>query len=67
MQGVKKLVTLTVDFSDVPQEDMDRHISSSGRLYHTINYDIEISIQSSLEFSLVVEGKKYGSMTVNYH
>jgi hypothetical protein len=67
MQSVKVLATLHVDLSDVLKKDMKQRKSFSGKTYYTIRYDIEMSIQASIEFSLVIKGKTYGSITADYH
>jgi hypothetical protein len=61
------LVTkLKVDFSDVPLAEFQRLTSPTGRPYYRIEYDVEISVQSSLEFSVSSKGKKYGTVTASY-
>ncbi|KAL5115879.1 hypothetical protein ACEQ8H_006195 [Pleosporales sp. CAS-2024a] len=64
--SVKKVATLEVDLNDVPQKHMKRKISS-GRPYDIIRFTMEIAVQSSLEFSVLVKGKKYSSLTTTYH
>lgn len=35
-------------------------------MYYELEFDVEICIQSALEFSMSVNGKKYGSVTAKY-
>jgi hypothetical protein len=66
IQGVHEVATLHVKLSDVPQHLFIRHIDSFGLVYHSLSFEVEISVQSSLEFSVSVKGKKYGSVTAKY-
>jgi hypothetical protein len=34
--------------------------------YYELSFFVEISAQSSLEFFLTIDGKKYGSLSANY-
>ncbi|KAH6865782.1 hypothetical protein BKA58DRAFT_413432 [Alternaria rosae] len=40
--------------------------SPVGEPYHSLSYDVAISVQSSLQYSLLVNGKTYGSVTAKY-
>jgi hypothetical protein len=51
---------------EVPQEHYRTHYTAGGRSYYSIDVDVSISLQSALEFFVTVEGKKYGSVTVEY-
>lgn len=66
MQGVKKVVSLQVDLSVVPKDDWKVKRSPSGETYHSLHFSLAIAIQSALEFSLLVNGKSYGSVTAAY-
>jgi hypothetical protein len=57
---------LVVDLSDVPQSAYMTCVSPDGELYHQLRFEVEISVQSSLEFSLLVQGVRYGSVTAKY-
>jgi len=35
-------------------------------LYYSLSFRVEMTIQSSLEFSLLVNGVRYGAVTANY-
>jgi hypothetical protein len=35
-------------------------------MYHEINFHVELSATSSLEYSMSVNGKRYGSVTASY-
>jgi hypothetical protein len=52
--------------SKVPKKEFKAKKGICGRRYHRISYDVEISIQSALEFSFTINGKKYGSITAEY-
>lgn len=65
-QDVYKIATLGVDLSGVPGHLYKACTSPSGASYHTLSFDVEISVQSALEFSLSVNGQKYGSVAAKY-
>ncbi|KAI4909431.1 hypothetical protein J4E90_008128 [Alternaria incomplexa] len=65
-ESIYQVATLIVDLSDVPEEDTELETSASGRKYHTINSVVNISLQSTLDFFITVNGKKYGSLTARY-
>ncbi|KAH7093078.1 hypothetical protein FB567DRAFT_487211 [Paraphoma chrysanthemicola] len=61
------VATLQVDLSNVPNSEFTLHHSSTAnRLYHRLNFNVEISVQGSLEFSLSVKGNKYGAVKASY-
>ena len=66
LQGVYKVATLDVDLSSVPQSFFRAGPSPSGGIYYTLDFRVEITVQSSLEFSLLVNGVRYGAVTANY-
>jgi hypothetical protein len=57
---------LYVDLSDVPEQEFVPLWTPQGRPYKRLDYDVEMSLQSSLEFSVSVKGKKYGAVTAKY-
>lgn len=57
---------LTVDLSSVPKKEFKVKRGRAGCRYYRLDYEVEISIQTCLEFSLSVNGKKYGSVSANY-
>jgi hypothetical protein len=63
---VFEVTTLIVDFADVPAHEIKRCVNSAGRTYFRIDYEVQFSVQSSLEFSMSVKGKRYGSVTASY-
>ncbi|KAI4710800.1 hypothetical protein J4E89_004390 [Alternaria sp. Ai002NY15] len=65
-KGVFSVVTLTIDLSKVPKKEFKARRSPDRRQYHQISYEVEISIQSALQFSCSVEGKNVGSITAKY-
>lgn len=60
------MATLTVDLNKVPKNYFKSKRSPTGVRYHELNYEVAISVQSSLEFSVLVDGRKYGSITAKY-
>jgi hypothetical protein len=66
IQDVYTVATLMADLTDVPLSEFKRMKSPSGLLYYLLDFQIEITIQSALEFSLNVDGKKYGAITATY-
>ncbi|KAH3975901.1 hypothetical protein HBH98_042340 [Parastagonospora nodorum] len=65
-KSIYRLATLEVDLSGVPQDEFEVLRSPSGHTYHRIIYTVDISIQSSLDFSVSIGGKKYGRITARY-
>ena len=57
---------MEVDLSGVPQSAYETCTSMHGGVYHRLDIKVEMVIQSSLEFSLMVEGVRYGAVTANY-
>jgi hypothetical protein len=66
IQAVYQVVTLTINMREIPQGYYTTHYATGGRLYYSILVVVNISLQSALEFFVTVEGKKYGSVTVEY-
>ena len=60
------VATLNVDLSVVPKDEFKPLRSPTGALYHKLSFSIEISVQSSLEYSLSVAGEKYATLTATY-
>jgi hypothetical protein len=63
---VFQVAELAVDLDDVPERLFRKKRSKDGKIYHQVEYEIKISVQSSLEYSLSVEGVTYGSVTARY-
>lgn len=57
---------MVVDLNPVPAWEWRKASSPLGRPYHVLDYSVEISVQSTLEYSLSVNGVRYGSVTANY-
>ncbi|KAF1969591.1 hypothetical protein BU23DRAFT_591586 [Bimuria novae-zelandiae CBS 107.79] len=64
--NVYTIAQMVVDLNPVPEKKWCKAISPSGRRYRVLDFTVEISIQSALEYSLSVNGTKYGSVTANY-
>ncbi|KAF2830509.1 actin-like ATPase domain-containing protein [Ophiobolus disseminans] len=64
--GIYNVATLIVDLTDVPQSAYTTCVSPTGRHYFQLCFEVEISVQSSLEYSLLVQGVRYGSVTAKY-
>ncbi|KAF3034581.1 hypothetical protein E8E12_002063 [Didymella heteroderae] len=58
--GVFRVATATADLSLVPMTEFKTKFSPEGRPYYYLNYDIELSVQSSMEMYISVNGKRYG-------
>ncbi|KAJ4295217.1 hypothetical protein N0V90_007228 [Kalmusia sp. IMI 367209] len=54
--AVYTVADIVIDLSPVPDSEFKRHYSPSGLPYDRLTYALEISIQSSLEFSFLVNG-----------
>lgn len=65
-QAVYKVTELIVDLSVVPKKEFIAERSPSGKLYHTLFFQVAISAQSSLKYSLLVNDKTYGTVTAKY-
>jgi hypothetical protein len=66
IQAIYDVVTLTINLGEVPEEHYRTNYTAGGRSYYSIDVDVNISLQSALEFFITVKGKKYGSVTVEY-
>jgi hypothetical protein len=55
-----------VDLSGVPERLFRKKRSKNGRIYHTLSFEVDIAVQSALEYSFSVEGVKYGSVKARY-
>lgn len=65
-KNLYKVATLSVDLSDVPAHKFKSKRSATGGLYYTIHFNVELSVMSSLEYSMSVNGTQYGSVTASY-
>ncbi|KAF2706333.1 hypothetical protein K504DRAFT_459629 [Pleomassaria siparia CBS 279.74] len=63
---VYKVAQLTVDTNKLPINQVSQGVSSDGRLYYNADVTVEISMQSTLEFSVSFKGKKYAAITARY-
>lgn len=57
---------MVIDLSPIPASEWRKAVSPTGRPYRFVDIVLEISVQSALEYSLSVNGTKYGSVTANY-
>ena len=60
------VATLEVDLSVVPKDEFVVMRSPAGQPYYRLMFEVEIAVQSSLHYSLLVSGKKYASVTATY-
>ncbi|CAN9134369.1 unnamed protein product [Alternaria alternata] len=65
-EDVFRVAKLTINLTKVPKRTFKVKRSPDGRTYHEIDFEVEISIQSALEYSCSVKGKRVGSVTVEY-
>ncbi|KAH7396595.1 hypothetical protein DE146DRAFT_763611 [Phaeosphaeria sp. MPI-PUGE-AT-0046c] len=65
-ESVYRVATLIVDFDDVPASCYEHKVNDRDKKYLRLRAEVHISIQSSLEFFVTVDGKKYGSLTAEY-
>lgn len=65
-QKVFEVARVNVDLSEVPQRLFRKGRSPCGRVFHELVYEVHISLQASLVFSLVVGGRTYGDLTAEY-
>jgi hypothetical protein len=66
LKGVFEIAKLVVDLSGVPERLFRKKRSKDGRTYHMLSFEVNISVQSALEYSFSVEGVKYGSVQARY-
>lgn len=59
-KGVFRVATAIVDLSLVPEKEFKTMYSPEGRIYYDLSYDIELSVQSSMEMYISIKGKRYG-------
>jgi hypothetical protein len=65
--NVKHLVTLRVDLSGIPTARYKTMTGYNGDKYHRINYEVQaIFCSAHTEYSLWVEGERYGSIQADY-
>lgn len=60
------VATLYADLSDIPKSHWKTERAPDGRMYYSIETVICISMQSSLEFYITIDGKKCGSVKAKY-
>ncbi|KAF2449569.1 hypothetical protein P171DRAFT_507242 [Karstenula rhodostoma CBS 690.94] len=63
--AVYEVARLRVDLEKVPQRAFRKRHNSKNP-YYELHYEVHISVQSGLEFSLWVDGKRYGAVTAEY-
>ncbi|KAF2690232.1 hypothetical protein K458DRAFT_459297 [Lentithecium fluviatile CBS 122367] len=66
LSNVYPVAELSIDLSCVPESEFHALSSPSGGFYHCLDFEVQISIHSALEFNLVVNGIKYGSVIASY-
>lgn len=60
------MATLTVDLTSVPTQKLKQNRNNFNALYYDVEFDIEISATSSLEYSVSIDGTRYGGVTASY-
>ncbi|KAF2642545.1 hypothetical protein P280DRAFT_548006 [Massarina eburnea CBS 473.64] len=65
-ENVHKVAELVIDVSTVPESEFVVHRSPSSAVYHVLSIEVEISVHSALEYSMRINGIKYGSITADY-
>jgi hypothetical protein len=63
---VYKVADLVVDISFAPQSTFKKCVSASGEVLEKLHYSIEIKVQEVLEFSLLIDGVRYGIVVAKY-
>ncbi|KAI8935133.1 hypothetical protein NX059_007727 [Plenodomus lindquistii] len=64
-KDVYKVATLNVDLNGLPQSAFAVRSGVHG-LFYELSFSVEIAVQSSLEYSFLVNGTRYGSVTATY-
>lgn len=65
-RNVYEVVILHVDLEGLPLDAYTPRTSPSGTMFLEIGFEVEISLQSALEYSFLVNGVRYGSVTAKY-
>ncbi|KAF2657935.1 Hsp70 family protein [Lophiostoma macrostomum CBS 122681] len=65
-QEVYSLAELVIDLSSVPRSAFQVKVNEDGQIYRRLEYDLEISVQSSIEFSFSIKGVRYASIKALY-
>ncbi|KAF1979396.1 actin-like ATPase domain-containing protein [Bimuria novae-zelandiae CBS 107.79] len=63
---VYTVTDMVIDLSPVPKSEWRSDVSPDGRAYCSVDIVLEISVQSALEYSLSVNGKRYASVEATY-
>lgn len=64
--GVKKIVALKVNLKTLPSSAVAKRVNSEGQPYCQVNFVLKIRFVTTLEFSMVWEGKVYKSVAAKY-
>jgi hypothetical protein len=65
-RDVYKVAEVVINLDAVPSDKISILHSSSGREYHRLAFEVHITLQSTLGFSLVLDGTTFGSLTATY-
>jgi hypothetical protein len=65
-QTVYKVAELSVDLTSVPEYMFKLRQNKANQLYYEVNFQVELSATSSLEYAVSIDGARYGSVTARY-
>jgi hypothetical protein len=63
---VYKVANLSVDLSSVPTHKFRSLQNKANQKYYEVNFQVELSATSSLEYTVSIDGIRYGSVTASY-
>ncbi|KAH8723592.1 Hsp70 family protein [Phaeosphaeriaceae sp. PMI808] len=64
--NVYKVATLHINLTGLPASKCVCYHSNTNSPYQRINFDVELSVTSLLEYSVSIDGTRYGSVTASY-
>jgi hypothetical protein len=64
--GVKKIVTLKVNLKTLPPSTVSKLVNAQAQPYCQVNFMLKIRFLTTLEFTIVCQGKVYGSVVSEY-
>jgi hypothetical protein len=65
-QDVYEVAKLIVDLTKVPERMFLLRRNKTNQPYHELNFQVEFSVTSSLEYAVTIDGTRYGSVTARY-
>jgi hypothetical protein len=64
--GVKNIAALKVNLKTLPSSAVSKLVNSEGLPYYQVTFMLKIRFLTTLEFSMVSQGKVYESVVAEY-